>query len=104
MIFIALHSTALSNAINSEVNQTTASDYMPRIFDGPLQVHYGQAYVLPSNSYGLDLNDSFRGQTNGLCGAATPGALFLITGQHTGQVGFTLDVLETAPTIDEKWE
>lgn len=77
---------------------------MPRIFDGPLQVHYGQAYVLPSNSYGLDLNDSFRGQTNGLCGAATPGALFLITGQHTGQVGFTLDVLETAPTIDEKWE
>jgi len=77
---------------------------MSKIFEGPLQVHYGQAYILPDDMCGLDLNDSFRGQVNGLCGAATPGALFLLTGQHTGQVGFTLEVFETAPAIDAKWE
>ena len=77
---------------------------MQRIFEGSLRVHYGQAYVLPSDMYGLDLNDSFAKQENGLCGAATTGALFLITGQHTGDVGFALDIAEAAPSIDDKWE
>jgi len=47
-----------------------------RVFNGPLSVHYGQAYVI-AGSHGTDLADSFRGQVNGLCGAAAPGLLFL---------------------------
>ena len=77
---------------------------MARIFEGRLHVHYGQAYVEPYDSPGIGLDDSFRGQSNGLCGAASPGSLFLITGLHTGYVGFTLDVLDAPPSIDKTWE
>jgi hypothetical protein len=77
---------------------------MARIFDGQVYVHYGQAYVESSENRGLDLQDSFRGQNNGLCGAALPGKLFLITGLHTGKVGFMLDVLDVPPLLDAIWE
>ncbi len=77
---------------------------MTRIFDGRLHVHYGQAYIeSPERDY-VGLEDSFLGQINGLCGAAWPGKLFLLTGLHTGDVGFTLDVVDASPTIDDIWE
>lgn len=76
---------------------------MARIFDGRLHVHYGQAYIRSSDN-GFGLEECFIGQTNGLCGAASPGALFLVTGLHTGDVSFTLDVLDNAPPLDDIWE
>ncbi len=77
---------------------------MARIFDGRLWVHYGQAYVESSDSDGIYLEEAFCGQTNGLCGAALSGALFLITGLHTGNVSLTLDVLSAQPPFDDSWE
>ena len=77
---------------------------MTRIFEGRLKVNYGQAYVESSEHRGVGLEESFCGQINGLCGAAYPGSLFLITGLHTGYVGFTLDVLDTPPSLDDVWE
>ncbi|MCH8622338.1 hypothetical protein [Undibacterium sp. TS12] len=77
---------------------------MSIIFHGPLKVHFGQFYVLPTGSCGVELDDAFRGQANGLCGAAVPGSLFLITGLHTGEVEFTLEVLDAEPPIDDRWE
>src|SRR5262245_12813985 len=60
---------------------------------GRLHVHYGQAYVLCGDRELPDLEDAFRGQVNGLCGASALGALFLVTGLHTGMVGFAVQVL-----------
>lgn len=77
---------------------------MAKIFQGPVKVHFGQIYVLPMDSYGLELDDSFCGQANGLCGGSISGTLFLITGLHTGEVEFTLEVFDAEPSIDEKWE
>jgi hypothetical protein len=77
---------------------------MPRVFDGDLQVHYGQAYVFPAENSGVGLEESFQGQSNGLCGAACPGMLFLITGLHIGHVGFTVEVLDARPELDNSWE
>ena len=77
---------------------------MARVFSGPLGVHYAQAYVLPAGSVTPGLKECFRGQVNGLCGAALPGKLFLITGLHTGHVGFTVDLLDAPPPLDETWE
>jgi hypothetical protein len=77
---------------------------MSRVFEGVLHVDYGQAYVLTGEMLNPDLFDAFRGQTNGLCGAAVRGALWLITGKHIGHVGFTVDILDAAPPIDEAWE
>jgi hypothetical protein len=77
---------------------------MTRIFDGRLYVHYGQAYVLARDHNGEGLEESFLGQSNGLCGAAVPGMLFLITGLHTGQVGLVVDVLNAPPELDNSWD
>jgi hypothetical protein len=74
------------------------------VFAGPLWVHYGQAYVLSGDSEVPDLGDAFRGQVNGLCGSAVSGAMFLITGLHTGHVGFTVQVFESPPELDRSWE
>lgn len=66
-------------------------------------VHYGQIYVQSGEDY-PDLAECFGGQSNGLCGAAMPGILFLITGLHTGQVGFTVELYDAPPPIDDSWQ
>jgi hypothetical protein len=68
---------------------------MPQVFAGHLQVTTGRLF--PAENGGLGLEESFQGQSNGLCGAACSGMLFLITGLHTGHVGFTVDVLDARP-------
>jgi hypothetical protein len=78
---------------------------MTQIFDGQLRVQYHQAYVQTDGADLVEhLPDAFRGQINGLCGAAIPGNLVLITGLHTGWVNFTVDVLDTSPILDDTWE
>ncbi|TCO59213.1 hypothetical protein EV192_10453 [Actinocrispum wychmicini] len=70
---------------------------------GEAHVHYGQIYV-ESADHAPDLGMCFGGQRNGLCGAAMPGVLFMITGRHTGTVGFTVEVHESPPPPDDRWE
>ncbi|MER6210952.1 hypothetical protein [Streptomyces sp. NPDC001642] len=70
-----------------------------------MHVHYGQIYVEsdPDNAI-PDLSEAFAGQSGGLCGAAVPGVLWLITGLHTGNVGFTVEVHDEDPPLDPVWE
>ncbi|MEV0795279.1 hypothetical protein [Kribbella sp. NPDC050459] len=72
---------------------------MRTMMSGAAWVSYAQIYVesAPDSS---DLGECFAGQRNGLCGAAVPGKLFLITGLHTGEVGFTVEVHETMPSVE----
>ncbi|MEA5362748.1 hypothetical protein VA596_24645 [Amycolatopsis sp., V23-08] len=72
---------------------------MRTVVDGEVNVHYGQIYVHSEGGdpFDGDLTACFAGQRNGLCGAAVPGTLFLITGLHTGKVGFTAEVHDTEP-------
>ncbi|MEV3972938.1 hypothetical protein AB0K68_33190 [Streptomyces sp. NPDC050698] len=78
---------------------------MRRPVDGEVHVHYGQIYVESDpDDFGPSLAEAFAGQSAGLCGAATPGALWLNTGLHTGAVGFTVEVHESAPPLDSSWE
>jgi hypothetical protein len=54
---------------------------MRTVVHGDIHVHYGQIYVHdetgePSEG---DLTACFAGQRNGLCGAAVPGTLVLLT-------------------------
>ena len=72
---------------------------------GEVHVHYGQIYVESDpDSFGPDLAEAFAGQTAGLCGAAIPGTLWLSTGLHTGNVGFTVEVHGQPPPLDAVWE
>ncbi|MGW3317360.1 hypothetical protein [Streptomyces fungicidicus] len=78
---------------------------MRRPVAGEVHVHYSQIYIESDpDSFGPDLRESFAGQSAGLCGAATPGALWLSTGLHTGSVGFSVEVLDQAPPLDPAWE
>lgn len=78
---------------------------MRRPVEGEVHVHYSQIYVESDpDSFGPDLAEAFAGQSAGLCGAATPGALWLSTGLHTGNVGFTVEVHDQAPPLDPAWE
>ncbi|MFE4263719.1 hypothetical protein [Streptomyces sp. NPDC056883] len=50
------------------------------------------------------LSEAFAGQSVGLCGAAVPGVLWLITGLHTGNIAFDVEVHDEEPALDPVWE
>ena len=77
---------------------------VPIVFDREIHVHYGQFYVESSGWPADPLNESLGGQANGLCGAAVPGQLFLITGLHTGSTRVTVEVLDAPAPIGDEWE
>ncbi|WP_211244011.1 hypothetical protein [Actinospica robiniae] len=78
---------------------------MRTVVDGEVFVHYGQIYVNSDpDSFGPELKAAFAGQSVGLCGGADPGALWLVTGLHTGNVGFTVEVHDQPPLLDPAWE
>lgn len=75
------------------------------VFDGRIDLSYGQFYFYGEDYEGEgDLAAGFVGQNNGLCGAAEPDALWLLTGLHTGNVALTMELLSTEPPIDDSWE
>src|SRR6185312_14415132 len=73
------------------------------LFNGILDVHYGQVYVLPKAAHGFAMEDGFRGQENGLCGAALQECLFLITGLHIGGVQFRVELHDHVPFELDDW-
>ncbi len=80
---------------------------MARVFDGTVNVSFHQCFLVTDSglgSEGSDPTDYYLGQTNGLCGASISGLLYFMTGLHSGLVGFTVDVLEINPPLDESWE
>ena len=77
---------------------------MPIVFDQEIHVDYRQFYVESGSGWAADLNESLGGQANGLCGAAVPGELFLITGLHTGSTRVTVEVLDAPAPIGGEWE
>ena len=73
------------------------------LFADTIFVHYGQFYVCPGED-DLELDNTFRGQVNGLCGAALANRLFLVTGTHTGRVHVEVEWLDSEPAIDAAWD
>jgi hypothetical protein len=75
------------------------------LFNGEVDVHYGFInvhHVLRDHDW--EIGGEYRGQANGLCGAAIPGLLSLVTGLHTGEVGFTVELHGAEPSLDDAWE
>ncbi len=77
---------------------------MTKLFEGNVEVQYGQVYIELDGSFDGAMEDCFRGQKNGLCGAQAPAILFLMTGLHTGIVGLSIHLFDAEPDIDENWE
>ncbi|MFI6985289.1 hypothetical protein ACIBSV_42915 [Embleya sp. NPDC050154] len=77
---------------------------MRTVFEGCVHVAYMQMYI-DSRANCVPIRDDPRaGQVNGLCAAAVEGYLSLTTGMHTGCVGLTIEVHDTAPVVDGRWE
>ncbi|MGW0431979.1 hypothetical protein ACWDV4_05465 [Micromonospora sp. NPDC003197] len=78
---------------------------MRTLFNGEPYVHYGQIYVASSPDWAEDgVPEFFAGQSNGLCGAAVPGFLYLATGLHTGGIGLTIEQHDEPPPVDDSWQ
>jgi hypothetical protein len=77
----------------------------PRVlFDDAVKVSDGQLYLTPDISLVPGAEMAFAGQVNGLCGAAVPGALYLVTGLRQGSVKLTVERYSEEPDLDESWE
>ncbi|MDA3627418.1 hypothetical protein [Saccharopolyspora oryzae] len=61
---------------------------MRTLVDAEPRAHYGLIF-LESGQDSPDMSEAFRGQANGICGAGKTGYLIMLTGLHTGPVGFT---------------
>ncbi|MGP4112434.1 hypothetical protein ACTWP5_16180 [Streptomyces sp. 4N509B] len=83
---------------------------MRTLFSGELWVQQGRFQVESHAREGRTEGSggrpraSFAGQRNGLCGAAWPGSLLLVTGLRTGSVGLTVERHEGPPAVDAVWE
>lgn len=73
------------------------------LMTGRVRLTYGQITVDSTGEF-ADLGECFAGQRNGLCGAAVAGKLLLMTGLHTGTVGFTAELHDHEPPVDDTWE
>lgn len=77
---------------------------MTQLFSANVDVYYGQAYLELAGPFDGFMENCFHGQQNGICGAAAPQALFLITGLHTGPVGMEIHCFDDDPGIDDSWD
>jgi hypothetical protein len=64
-------------------------------------VSYSQLVVVSSGKEGAEYGATVAGQRNGICGAALPGVLFLVTGTHTGFIDLTINELDGAPPLSD---
>jgi hypothetical protein len=72
------------------------------LFAGDVPVEYRFIHVHPVGDFPSDAD--VRGQSNGLCVVAEPGALSLTIGLHTGEVPIVVEALEAAPPLEAEWE
>lgn len=77
---------------------------METLFDGRIAIAYSQVYVTSDDDWESDLDASFVGQTNGLCGAAQAGFLWLTTGTQDGDVAFRVERHDLEPAVDTNWQ
>ena len=77
---------------------------MQTLLDGEVHTDYSQIHVMSGSETEGDLATAFAAQVNGLCGGASPGFLYLITGLNYGRVGFTVELHDAAPPVGDSWE
>jgi hypothetical protein len=77
---------------------------MRTLYSGRVFAEYSQFYVTSDPVLGPDLDATFAGQTNGICGAAVQGFLLFLTGTHYGPIEVTVEIDGARPELDDTWE
>lgn len=75
------------------------------LLDTTIPVHY-RFLNLHSAEAGpsADVDAGRLGQANGLCAAAVPGQLSMVTGTHTGPVHVIVELHADEPPLEDEWE
>ncbi|WP_448719924.1 hypothetical protein [Microbacterium natoriense] len=76
---------------------------MSTLFDGLIWTSYRQLLLVSGTASEPSPEEAFIGQSNGLCGAAVAGTLFLVTGTHTGEIPVRVTRWDAAPELGD-WE
>ncbi|UQU68268.1 hypothetical protein COUCH_19135 [Couchioplanes caeruleus] len=74
------------------------------LLDRAIHVSCATVEVGPGAEPGDDPEAFWRGQVNGLCGAAARGFLTLVTGLHTGYVSLRVELHTGRPPLGDEWE
>ncbi|RZU52679.1 hypothetical protein EV385_4558 [Krasilnikovia cinnamomea] len=75
------------------------------LMDRQVRVEYSQLYVVSDpDDDRPDLQETYRGQTNGLCGAADLGNMTLTTGIEMGPVSLRAELHGSEPPVEDSWE
>jgi hypothetical protein len=73
------------------------------LFEAEVPVHYGYLFLSAVDEQ-PELMATRAGQRNGLCGAAVPGVLSMVTGLHTGRVPLAVRWHDAEPPLGPDWE
>jgi len=79
---------------------------MKTLFDGTIHVHYGFIHFTgATGGNGTSHGDMCAGQREvGLCGGQEQGVVSLVTGTHTGDITFVVELHDHEPPFDDSWE
>lgn len=77
---------------------------MTTLFDGEIWVEYGYLFLQAWGDEQPGLDEARGGQSNGLCGAASPGAVSLVTSMTLGHVPLRVELHDVAPEVADEWE
>lgn len=77
---------------------------MEILLDHLVEVAYGRVHLAPAEADLVSGAEAFRGQANGMCGAAVPGYLLLRTGLRHGDIGLRVELHAAEPVLDDEWE
>jgi hypothetical protein len=83
---------------------TGAAMLVDVLLDTTIHVHYGFLTLAGADEDAGGMPGAYRGQVNGLCGAAVPGSLHMHTGLHTGDVGVRIELHADEPGLDDAYQ
>jgi hypothetical protein len=73
------------------------------LFLGKIDVEYGQFYFdnldEEKSLFDGDVEETFEGQSNGICGAAVKGMLYFIAGLNAGPISVCIELSEGTPEV-----
>lgn len=71
------------------------------LYDGEVHVDYHTFTLEDAEDDWPEQDEAFAGQANGICGAAAPGCVYLVTGLYTGNVGVRVELHAQAPPLGD---
>lgn len=78
---------------------------MIELYSGILGIEYGQFYIISNETqFDGDMDEAFKNQENGLCGASVPGFVWFTTGIQNGKISVDIQLCQSRPRQDDSYQ